>query len=342
MHKNFYKAFYEVFNPPIRNRAEIAKLISKGFAREPLRTFYPIWLKRNNLYKTYRVTQLTWFVLSRTLDEKWTTPAMIVAKYSKGRQYKIRDEYKNSATFQTLIQKDKQVNGRYWFNPEKLLEFQAAYADYQPLTDRKALRKFVKNWLRKNDLFINKRIYAISWLLFENSLYDCWTSLSEIAWRLLEYKKSEIDYLGRHNLVLSQFIHYKRSTLRYSFDGLSPTMLRWQLSGEKQAEILSLFLENHVNPIYQKLQKRKDPNTQLLKNIIKLVAKAALAGQALTLTELATTLFKPKSYRLRDDLRNHPELKKIIEKDPHKRGRYWFDRGLLEKIKADFKRKTLS
>ena len=47
-----------------------------------------------------------------------------------------------------------------------------------------------------------------------------------------------------------------------------------------------------------------------------------------------------KNFRLIHCLRDHPKLQQLIEKDPAKKGYYWFNRELCEKIKADYKAET--
>lgn len=327
-------------NEPKLPRQEALRLLKSAFTRKQQQLFYPIWLKQNELFVNEHVTGLSWLVLRRTQAGQWTSPAQIGAQFSADKQYKIQADFKNHPELKTLIIPDENVHGHYWFSPVKLREFQEAYARYETRPDQKPLLKYLRFWLRAKGLFVNKRVYWISELLFNNTCLDCWTSPAEIAAMLREQKEKEINYYLQHDPALRIIID--RSDRRY---GLSdkwwegfPANFPDHLPDKLLRHYVRLCLSKLYEAWYQ--ERRPDPIPQLRIAIITQVLKAALDGQLLTLPQLAAKLFNPKRYKIGDDLDNHPELRKIIVKDAQKPGRYWFKRQLLQEILAEFEQKS--
>ena len=346
MSKIFDKALLKALKTQIGMIPDATALtrLKLAVSHRPLWQYFPIWLKQTDLYVNPHLTQICQFVLEKTMDGQWITPKQIGAKFSSANRPPLRDGFRNHPELQILIVADDTRRGHYHFNPEKLREFLAAFEHYQNRADPQPLLDYLQACLKARGLYVNRRIFCVSELLFKNSLAGCWTSPGEIAQRLPEKIESEIDYLVHRDPRLRPLITYNRSHRQYSLTPELKSRISDEVPDHKQTEILQGFWKNYLQPQYRKWRAdEKDSWAELRKDIILTVIKAALAGQGLTRRELATALQpRPKSYWIRDNQRNHPELNIIMEKDARKQGRYWFKQTLLEEIQADFQQKSLS
>ncbi|RKY59321.1 MAG: hypothetical protein DRP96_07145 [Candidatus Neomarinimicrobiota bacterium] len=316
--------------------------IGKGLELLKIRPFFPIWLKQNNLYVNYRITQICFHVLGRTLSGKPTKTRELGTRFFRDKKFSMRDVFRNHPTVKELIIRDDNVQGYYWFDSRYLKQLLHNFKEYEERPDPKPLLKFLRPWLRSHDLYIDKRIFTITKLLFTNTYWDCWTKSAEIAQWLFERKKADIEYLLNKDPILKGLVTQNKSYDR-SFS------LKWEfrqdipdnLPPEMQKILLNNFIANHLKQAYRQWITAKDKHARLRYDIIVEISAAALDGESLHTRNLAVRLFNPDNYNFLNDLKRHKKLCQIVKIEKHTSGNhYWFKRPLLEEIQQDFAQKS--